>query len=206
MILEAIFRKGGHKAPVNLDPCGNLYVVQDLPPLTRLAAEGRLFVVDTHAGTAKAPVTAPPTTSPEWGLYNASQKDTLVVLKAAVTLISGTAGLGLAIMGAVASGLQTPVTADYASAVKSCLDGSQKKPDFFVTNNPTLINTPAWFPFEGTKVNTVATDSVGDTLVAPVDGVLTAHPGGGMVAFEAVGETGTTALFSFSALVAMVEL
>lgn len=195
------------KQPLPLDEFGAVPVSQALPPYARLAAAGKLFAVDMHAGTAKAPVTAAPTTSPEWGLYNASETESLVVLQAACTLKSGTAGLGLALMAAVAKGPQTAVSSDYASTVKNCLDGSQKTPDFFLTNNPTLIGgTPAWSVLAATAVNTVATDSVGDGLVADVGGLLIARPNGGMVAFEVVGEVGTTALFSVSFIVAMLEL
>jgi len=205
-LLEAFQRLTTNRRPLQVDSDNNLYVVQGLPKYARLAAEGKLFAFDTHAGTAKAPVTAPPTTSPEWALYNFSKDEYLVVLTAAITLISGTAGLGLALMGAVAAGLQTPVTADYASTIKSCLDGSRTQPDFYVTNNPTLINTPAWVPLDATKVNSVATNSVGDSMIAPVEGQLIAKPNGGVVAFEAVGETGTTALYSVSGIAAMVKL
>lgn len=189
------------------DSYGNTLVTQFLPQYAELVARGRVFAVDTHAGTAKAPVVAAPTTSPEWGLYNASPNLSLVVLQIACTLKSGTAGLGLALMAASAKGPQTAVAADYTAAIKSCLDGSQRTPDAFITNNPTLVGgTPAWSVLDATRVNTVATDSVGDGLVAKVDGLYIARPNGGMVAFEVVGETGTTALFSVSAIFAMLDL
>ena len=211
MLLEGFIRRtlaylGGGSEGLSLDEYGAALVSQLLPKYTKLAAGGMLYIVDTHAGTAKAPVVAPPTTSPEWAIYNYSNEETLIVLKAALTLKSGTAGLGLALMGAVAVGNQTAVTGDYASTIKTCLDGSDKKPACWVTNNPTLINTPAWFPFAGTQVNSVATDSVGDSLIGDPEGALQAKPNGGMVAFEALGETGATALFTFAALIAMVRL
>ena len=209
-ILQGVVRRiqrltGDHQ--VGLDEFGAVSVSHVLPKYARLAAAGRLFAVDMHAGTAKAPVVAVPTTSPEWGLYNASQSETLVVLKAACTLKSGTAGLGLALVGAAALGPQTAVSSDYSGAIKTCLDGSTRKPEFYLTNNPTLSGgTPAWAVLETTKVNTVATDSVGDGLVADLDGAIIARPNGGMAAFEVVGEVGTTALFSVSFIVAMLDL
>ena len=196
----------GNDDRIGMDEFGNLTVSQGLPAYARLAAAGRLYVLDTHAGTAKAPVVAAPTTSPEWGLYNASPDEVLVVLEAACTLKSGTAGLGLALMMASAIGEQTLVSADYTGAIKTCTDGSQRKPDAFITNNPTLVGgTPGWAVLDATRVNTVATDSVGDGLVAHPDGKFIARPRG-MVALEVVGETGTTALFSVSFLVAMLPL
>lgn len=205
--IRRIARLSGGDYALGQDEFGNLTVSQALPKYARLAAAGKLFVLDMHAGTAKAPVTAAPTTSPEWGLYNASESESLVLLKVGCSLKSGTAGLGLEIMGAAAIGKQTAVTSDYTSAVKSCCDGSQRKPDAFLTNNPTLVGgTPGWLILENTKVNSVGNDGVGEGLVADVDGALIARPGGGMVAIEIVGETGTTALYTVSFLVAMLEL
>lgn len=192
---------------LSADEFGGLPTSMLLPPYARLAAQGKLFAIDMHAGTAKAPVVAAPTTSPEWGLYNASANESMVVIQASCTLKSGTLGLGLALMGAVAKGAQTAVAADYSGTIKNCLDGSQKVPDVWLTNNPTLIGgTPAWHVLDATRGDEVANDSVGSGLVAKVDGMLIAKPGGHMVAFELVGETGTTALFTVSFIVAMLRM
>ena len=209
MEMEAIVRRLGRlsgKQPIGLDEFGGISMSKLLPDFARLNAAGKLFAFDTHAGTAKAPVVAAPTTSPEWGLYNDSENETLVLIQVGCTLKSGTAGLGLALMGTSAKGKQTAVAADYTGAIKGCLDGTKKDASFYITNNPTLVGgTPPWVVLETTKVNTVATDSVGDGLVAQPNGLFIAPPGG-MVAFEVVGETGTSALFSVSGIVAMLEL
>lgn len=203
----AIYTAEGNYAPPTQGQYGDLHMTQFLPPYARLALEGALFAIDMSGGTAKAPVTAMPTTSPEWGLYNASSDKHMIVLRAICNLASGTAGLGLSICGTVAIGQQTAVSADYTGTVKSCLNGSQGQPDVWLANNPTLIGgTPAWHAFEGTKVNTVGTNSVGDTLVAKIDGMLVAPPNGYMAAFEVVGETGTTALYDVQFIVAMLKL
>ena len=190
------------------DEFGSLLVSEWLPKYARLAAAGRLFAVDTHAGTAKAPVVAAPTTSPEWGLYNFSQDDMLVVLEAAATIKSGTQGLGLALMMATALGLQTAVTSDYAASVKNATDGTARKGEFYITNNPTLIGgTPPWHVVAADDGSVVAQVNIGSGLVANnLEGKFCARPGGGMVAMEVVGPTGTTALFSVSFLVAMIPL
>jgi hypothetical protein len=199
------FSKGNEIQPT-LDEFGSLQVSQLLPSLSRLALAGKLYQVDMSAGTAIAPVVAAPVASPQWGLYNASPNQVLIPIKVSVNLESGTAGLGLSIMAATALGPQTVVSADYSGTIKTCLDGSQRTPEMFLTSNPTLIGgTPAWFAIEGTKVNTIATNSVGDTLTAWTEGAYVARPSGGMVAFEVVGETGTTALFDFQCLFAMIE-
>lgn len=191
---------------VGLDEFGNMSISMGLPDYARLAAAGKLFGVDMHAGTAKAPVVAAPTTSPEWMLYNASANEMLVVIQAAFTLKSGTQGLGMVMMGAVAIGDQTLVSADYTAAVKTCLDGTQRKPDAYLTNNPTLVGaTPSWLVLAADTGNSIAQVNIGSGLTARLDGMLAARPKGG-VAFELVGATGTAALFSFSAIFAMVDM
>lgn len=188
--------------PTQLD---TLPVSQILPAYAELSRMGALFAIDTHAGTAIAPVTAAPTTSPSWGLLNFSQNKRMYVLEAAATIKSGTAGLGLALMMATAIGPQTVDASDYASSVKSALDGSGNKPDVIIADNPTLVGgTPAWHVIANTKLNEVATDSVGGGLTANVEGKFSAPGNWGMVAMEVVGETGTTALFSVSFLIALL--
>ena len=195
------------KQPVGLDEFGNLSFSKALPDYARLAAAGKLFAVDMHAGTGKAPAIAAPTTSPEWGLYNASPTETLVVLEAAFTLKSGTNGLGLALMGASALGPQTAVSADYTGTIKTCLDGSKKAADFYLTNNPTLIgNTPALHILAADDGSTIAQVQVGSGLVRDVAGKYIARPNGGMVAFEVISLAGSTPLFTVSFIVAMLEL
>jgi len=51
---------------LGMDEFGNVSISHALPYYARLAAGGKLFAIDMHAGTAKAPVVAAPTTSPEW--------------------------------------------------------------------------------------------------------------------------------------------
>lgn len=198
----------GVKGPLSANEFGGLSVSTDIPRYARLAAAGRLYAFDMHAGTAKAPVVAAPTTSPEWGLYNASPTDTLVVLEAAATLKSGTQGLGIALMGASALGPQTAVTADYTGAIKSCLDGSKRSPDAYLTNNPTLVGgTPAWHVLNNDQGNGIAQVNIGSGIVArEIDGKLIARPNGGMCAFEIVAPTGASALFTVSFVVAMLPL
>ena len=205
--IRRVGRRNGSDVKPGGDEFGNLLTSRFLPDYASLAKSGKLFAVDMHAGTAKAPVVAAPVASPEWGIYNASPNESVVVLEAACTIKSGTQGLGLALMGATALGPQTAVSSDYSGAIKTCLDGSQRKPDFYLTNNPTLIGgTPAWSVLAADTGNGIAQVNIGSGLVAKVDGKLVARPNGGMVAFEVVGAIGTTALFTVSFVVAVLDL
>ena len=211
---EIIFGTGGIRplpkgvsGPLALDSLSGLMVSQLLPPYALLAASGALYAIDMSAGTPVTPVIAAPVASPQWGLYNNSATLSMIVLRASSTLVSGTAGLGAGLMGTTAIGAQTAVTADYAGTIKSCLNGDGSSPPVFLDDNPTLIGgTPAWFAFNGTKVNSIAIVSVGDAIVANVDGMIVAPPNGHMAAFELVGLQGTSALWDFQAIIAMVDL
>ena len=208
MRFEALVRRlqklAGDQQP-SLDEFGATIISQLLPAHVHLAKAGKLFGIDMSAGTAIAPVTAMPTDSPQWGLYNASPNELMVVLQVSVLLQSGTAGLGLSIVGTSAIGPQTAVTADYSGTVKSCLDGSNRSPLAYLASNPTLVGgTPPWVTLECTRVNSIANDAVNEGLIGKVDGMIVARPGG-IAAFEVVGETGTTALWDFNAIIAMVD-
>jgi hypothetical protein len=191
-----------------MDEFGDFVTSQLLPPYARLAAAGMLFAADASAGTAKAPVVAPPTTSPEWALYNASPTHTLVLLGVAANIKSGTQGLGLSLLVCSAVGPQTAVSADYTAAVKSCLDGSNRKPDVYITNNPTLIGAqPSWVTVAADGGNIVAQVNIASGLVAAdLGGRFIAKPNGGMVAMEVVGATGTSALYWPTFVFAMLPL
>ena len=107
---------------------------------------------------------------------------------------------------ASALGDQTLVSSDYAGTIKTCTDGTNKKPDVYLTNNPTLVGaTPAWAVVANDPGNLIASVNIGSGLVAKLDGKFVARPRG-MVALEVVGATGTVALFTVSFLVAMLDL
>jgi len=179
-------------------------VAQYLPPFAQLCAHGKLFGFDMSGGTAKAPVIAMPTTSPEWGIYNANTTAYIVLLRVGVVSESGTLGLGLSVVCTSAKGAQTAVTANYASAVVSCLDGSSATPNAYITNNPTLVGgTPAWVAFD--CLNQTSAIAVGSGVVAKVDGMIIAPPRG-LIGIEVVGLTGTTALFDVNVIIAELEL
>jgi hypothetical protein len=195
---------GSTETDVKVSKSGSLYVSQFLPPFALLNKAGKLFGFDTSGGTAKAPVNAMPTTSPEWGIYNSSTTDYLILLQVGVTSVSGTLGLGLAVVVGAAVGIQTVVAADYSGATKTCMNGSGATPRAFVTNNPTLIGgTPSWVTID--CQNQTSAIAVGSGVVGRVDGLVMCPPGG-LIGIEVVGLTGTTALFAVNGVFAQIEL
>ena len=201
-------RTGGSGEPVDLKASrdGDLRVAQYLPKYAMLCAAGKVFGFDTTGGTAAIPVVAAPTTSPQWAIYNANPSGGahLVLIAVAATLESGTAGLGCCIMVASAKGAQTAVTSNATSCVASCLDGTSKTPNAYITSNPTLVGgTPAWMTMEA--YDQIGSDGVGEGIVAWCDGLFIAPPGG-LLCAEVVAETGTTAKYDLSFIVAEVDI
>ena len=201
-------RTGGSGEAVDLKASrgGDLRVAQFLPKYAMLNAAGKLFGFDTSAGTAAIPVVDAPTTSPEWGIYNANSSGgpSLILIAVAAWLSEGTAGLGCCIMVASAKGAQTAVTANATSCITSCLDGTSKTPNAYIKDNPTLIGgAPSWQVMEA--YDQIASNGVGEGIVAWCDGLFIAPPGG-LLCAEVVAETGASAKYDLSFIVAEIQL
>ncbi len=201
-------RSGGtnEEMDVKVTQYGALHFAKYLPKNALLAASGQVFACDTTGGTAAIPVVAAPTTSPEWGLYNANPGGgkSLVLLAVWCSLESGTAGLGCSLMIASAIGTQTVVSAVATSCVTSCLDGTSKMPKAYITSNPTLIGgTPSWVVVAA--YDQIGSDGVGEGLVVYLDGLFIAPPKG-IIGLEVVAETGTTAAYDVGFVFAEVQL
>ncbi len=201
-------RGGGsaEEVDVKVTQHGALHVAEYLPPYAVLCAAGKIFAWDTTAGTAAIPVVAAPTTSPQWAIYNANEGSTkcLVIIQAWCSLESGTAGLGCALMGGVAIGTQTVVTASAATCIISCLDGTSKMPKAYVASNPTLIGgTPSWVVLAA--YDQLASNGVGEGLAVRVDGLFIVPPKSAFC-LEVVAETGSTAKYDVGGIFAEIDL
>ena len=185
---------------------GELRVAQYLPKYAQLTAAGKVFGWTMAAGVAKAPYTAMPTTTGTWAVYNANVGGGphLVILRVMCASVSGTLGLGLALVGTTCIGAQTAVVANYASSIMSCLDGSADQPSAYVSNAVTLIGTQsAWLTLAAH--DQVAAVSVGTGLVAEVDGLFIVPPKHSF-AFGVLGAAGTSDLFDVNIIFAEVQL
>ena len=184
---------------------GSLLVANGHAPYSVLAATRSVFSGNTFAGTAKAPVAAPPTTSPEWMLWNgeAAGGKSYVMLEASCVSISGTLGLGLAIMGGVGTIAETVNPTAYASSVIAGTAGSVGTSNARIVNNPTILSTPAYHTL-ATR-DQVSAVSVGSGLTADLAGKYIVPPGFGF-AFEVVAPAGTNALFAVSFVWAQLQL
>ncbi len=201
-------RTGGSNEEVDIKASrdGDLRVAQYLPPYAMLVAAGKVFAYDMTAGTGQAPVTAMPTTSPEWMLYNANAGGGahLVLLQVGVASVSGTMGLGLAVVCTTGIGAQTAQTAKYSGSIVSCLDGTSKTPNAFLANNVSIVGTqPSWVVFAAKDQAAVV--GVGTGAVARVDGLIIAPPKGAIYV-ELISPTGTSPVFDITLIFAQVQL
>ena len=73
-LIQGVKRGSTAEQDFQTDPLGHndLAIAQALAPYAVMAGSRQIFAGNTFAGTAKAPVGAPPTTSPEWMLFNGS--------------------------------------------------------------------------------------------------------------------------------------
>lgn len=190
---------------ISLDEFGNLRVDKYLPDYAQLTKQRRVFCATTGAGTAIAPVTAMPTTAATWALFNgeAATGKSYAVLSAFAYSVSGTLGLGMALLGTVAI---APVTGTkptaYASSVTTSFTGSGSTNAIFA-QNVTMVGTPAWAVLAAR--DQVSAVSVGSGLTADVKGMLLIPPQY-VGAFTVIAPTGTSALFGVGVVWAEVDL
>lgn len=200
------FSKSSGQKPLRLTELGNQAVDNVLPAYAQLGKARRIFGATSGTGTAIAPVTAIPTTTATWVLFNGEDPGgkSYSVILAGATSISGTLGLGMSLLGtvAIAAVTGTKPTA-YASGVVASLSGSNYRSNAVLSSAATLIGTPAWVTLASR--DQVSSVSVGSGVVAEVKGLLTIPPqyiGG----FTVLAPVGTTALFAISLAWAEVEL
>ena len=177
---------------VRLSQHRSVFMQQVEPKYMEFARARRLYGANTGAGTAKAPVTAVPTTTATWVIYNPTTSNrVLVPLQAYCWAVSGTLGLGMAMLFAVPPSIVATAPTAFASSVSNPLmPNSQATSAIF--GNAVTIAAPVW-NVHATR-SQVAAVEVGSGLTADLDGMYIIEPGfclGGVV----LAPTGTAALF-----------
>lgn len=187
---------------VRLSQHGSLFVTPLEPKYMELARIKRLYAANTGAANSEEPLTALPTTTATWALYNpATSTRVLVVLQASCYSTSGTLGLGMAIALGVPQTLPAAVTA-YASSVNNAIiPGSTTGNGVFATG-ATVADT-TWSIHEARAQ--VAAVEVGSGLVTELDGLYVLAPGQ-MLGGAVIAPVGTTALFGFGYIWAELDL
>ena len=136
----------GSDEQFNLSQEGGLLIAQYGSPYEYYTRLGRRYCASggTHAGIAS--VQAVPTTAAAWVLYNPRGNTRDFVVDAVFTWsVSGTVGLGIALMVAVALGDQTTPPTDVALSIKSALDGGPFDSKAIIDVSHTITGgTPAW--------------------------------------------------------------
>jgi hypothetical protein len=180
--------------PLSLDQYKHLLISQGaLPSRTEAARARKLYGANTGAGTAKAPVAAPPTTAAAWALYNGyGDPYHLVVFDLYATSISGTLGLGMSLIAGLPGTKQAAAETAYASSVHEALTPGSPSPQAVFAGAVTLESAPVWTTVAAR--DQVSAISVGSGLVANVDGMFIVPPGYAL-GLSVLAPAGTTALF-----------
>jgi len=183
---------------------GGLKVNQVVPQYHSLAEAGRIYGWSSATATAKAPVTAIPTTAAIFALWNgntAASGLALSILRVSCWQVSGTAGLGLALIAGVSPTAQTAVTSA-TNAIKTSLSASSRTSAATFGTDITLGGTPSWQILGG--LDKVAAVTVGGGVTCRCDGEFLV-PSGFCFGMSVLAPVGTSALFGMSVVYAEVE-
>jgi hypothetical protein len=183
--------KGG-TSPLQLMPSGALHVQTITPPMFEWARAQKLYGANTGAGTAKAPVTAMPTTTATWALYNGYTGKYLVVTRIYNWSVSGTLGLGMSLIAGLSTAAQSSAPTAYSSSVHAALQPGSPTTQGVFANAVTLAGAPVW-AVEASR-DQVSAVSVGSGLTADVQGKYIIPPSYALGA-AVLAPAGTSALF-----------
>jgi len=171
----------------------SLAVDQVLPSRAEMARQRALYAANTGAGTAIAPVTSLPTTTAAWALYNGSQTKNLIVLDITAHSVSGTLGLGAALVAGLPGTPQAAAATAYASSVSNPITPGSSATAAIFANAVTLASAPVWITVATTQQ--VAAVSIGAGVIAKIDGLFIVPPKHALGA-SVLAPTGTAALFN----------
>lgn len=179
-------------ADIRLSQHRSLFVQQFEPKYMEFARVRRLYGANTGAGTAKAPVTALPTTTATWVIYNPTTSSRILVpLQVYCWSVSGTLGLGMALLSALPPTKVATAPTAFASSVSNPLMPSSQ-PTSAIFGNAVTIAAPVWNVHAARSQ--VSAVEVGSGLVADLDGMYLIEPGFCLAA-AVLAPVGTTALF-----------
>ena len=188
---------GGGDVEFGASQEGALHVVQMGFRKSELARAGALYGASSATGTAKAPVTAVPTLTADWGIYNGDPKKEYHVDSIFAWSVSGTLGLGLSLWACVSVADETAVSAQYTNSQMQSLSGRGKGTKAVFTSAVTLLLTPVWVPVQAR--DQVSAISVGSGLVADnIEGKFVVPPRH-VLGLTVIAPVGTTALFGAGA-------
>ena len=191
----------GTDTEVSLSREGGLHIAQVSLRKSELARRGRMFGATSATGTAIAPVAAVPTTAAAWALYNAEPDGGrwYHIDTAFCWGVSGTLGLGMALLVTVPMVKQAAVVADYTASILGSLsggvaqDGAPAASRARFTQALTLTGPQSPWITVGAR-SQVAAVEVGSGIVAELDGKFVIPPGF-FFGMTVLAPGGTNALF-----------
>lgn len=193
---------------VRLTGLGSQAIAVTEPSYVELNRANKIFgAVVGNGATFKAPVTAVPTTTATWAIWNGEPDGgkSYVILQAGFFLASGTAAVGASLIAAV-SNIRHATQSAYASTVIHSMGGGGKTTKAVLANAVTIAGTqPPWVQLAADGSLTAAA-TIGQGLVArDLGGLYLVRPGG-VFALDVLSGTGTTALYGVSVIWAELEL
>lgn len=159
---------------------GALRVAQLEPEGMELTRAGRRFNIAVSAAvTGIAPVQAIPTTAAQWALFNTSTTDSLLIESVGMMLVSGTAGAGIVVWGAIFS---LPAQTGLATGAQLQNANGGTRASACALKSAVTVTSPAapsWFPLAksdtaNTAVLSVAAishDLKGRLIIPPLKGL-----------------------------------
>ena len=171
------------------------------PQRFEMTRAGLRFDIAFGAVTGIAPVQTIPTTAAQWFIYNPSTDKSLVVEEVGAVLVSGTAGAGILVLGALTGPGTNPATLPTANSAaigaKSRSSGGSnpaKSSAAIVVASQTLANNPTWRCLAMNDNANTAILSVA-AINDRVSGALIVPPGHGL-ALVVTSPAGTTPLYA----------
>lgn len=160
----------GTGQPFRSDNYNGMLVSENLPRGTKLVQGGMVYAISTAGGTAKAPVTAVPTTTASFAFWNGNAVTTkycCVILEIEARLISGTSPVGASMLCGLSPTVQAAAVSGYSGVVggKSLSASTVRASAAIIGGAITLAGAPVW-------------RGIGNSSVAIAAG---AAGGGGMV-------------------------
>lgn len=177
------------------DPFGSQMTSQGLPERAMLACSGDSFVVEDT--TARAAVTAIPTTAALYGVWNGSAKKSIVVDAIGCSLMAQTATTAWAAR-LIANLIRIPLAAPAAVGTVTPLNGGfswNGSARGFAT--PTTVASDGWFGLgQGAMCPGGVTVNPGGAIYVPVNGIIVIPPGKALALSILATATAVTGLLS----------
>lgn len=178
------------------------YVSQMEPALMEMARARVLYGANNGTAVGLANVSAVPTTTASYALYNGSAKKYAVVLKINTSVEVITGPVTFQLIAGLSPTAQASAETKYANSLALAVTPGSPAPESYLTDAVTLADTPLWFTLGSYQGNS---GLLGASVVADVGGMFIVPPSFAL-GIDIVGSAGSTPLFFVDILWAELDL